>query len=195
MQTQECIPVGCVPPAAVSVGGMAFCHGLWLWSSGLVAFSWKEAFWLKMVFCYSLLVWWPSGWKGWNQSEGHQTRRPYQKATFNQKATKPEGHDRRPHPRADPPRSRQPQSRHPPGSRHPPRADPLEADVPWKQTSPQEQTPPLGADTHPGTDTPRSRHPPWSSHPLGADTPSLVNRILDTRLWKYYLAPNFICGR
>ena len=41
--TQECIPVGCVPPAAVSMGGgwpsvMAFCCGLLLCPSGLVAF-------------------------------------------------------------------------------------------------------------------------------------------------------------
>ena len=26
-------------------------------------------------------------------------------------------------------------------------------------------------------------------------TPLPVYRILDTRLWKYYLAPNFVCGR
>ena len=58
------------------------------------------AFWLKVVFCYGLVLW-PSGvvpsvmafWlKGWTPP-----RRSYQKATFNQKATKPEGHNRRPH--------------------------------------------------------------------------------------------------
>ena len=46
---------------------------------------------------------------------------------------------------------------------------PLVADTPWEQTSPLEQTPPLGADT------PQSRHP-WSRHPPeqtppGADSP------------------------
>ena len=80
-EIQECIPVGCVPPAAVAIGGggvgglhqatvMAF------WCGGLV-----------MAFC--------------------PPPRPYQKATFNQKATKPEGHNRRPLPPppqgADPP--------------------------------------------------------------------------------------------
>ena len=50
-ESHECIPIGCVPPAAVSIGGggggVAFCHGLLLWSS-------------VMPFCYGLLVWWPS---------------------------------------------------------------------------------------------------------------------------------------
>ena len=33
----------------------------------------------------------------------------------------------------------------------------------------------------------------WYPAYTEADPP--VNRILDTRLWKYYLAPNFVCGR
>ena len=32
-----------------------------------------------------------------------------------------------------------------------------------------------------------------SQHALRQTPP--VNRILDTRYWKYYLAPNFVCGR
>ena len=50
----------------------------------------------------------------------------------------------------------------------------------------------------PRAGTPWSR-PPWSRHPREqtppGQAPPLVNRILDTRLWKYYLAPNFVCGR
>ena len=40
-----------------------------------------------------------------------------------------------------------------------------------------------------GVSAPRGVYPSmhWGRHPP-------VNRILDTRLWKYYLAPNFICG-
>ena len=33
-----------------------------------------------------------------------------------------------------------------------------------------------------------------SQHALRQTLPP-VNRILDTRYWKYYLAPNFVCGR
>ena len=43
---------------------MAFCYGLLVWPSGLVAFSLKAAFWLKVVFCYGLQVW-PSGKAFW----------------------------------------------------------------------------------------------------------------------------------
>ena len=50
-----------------------------VWPSGLVTFSLKVAFWLKVVFCYGLQVW-PSGKAFWYwgvspnrpfQSEGH----------------------------------------------------------------------------------------------------------------------------
>ena len=47
--------------------------------------------------------------------------------------------------------------------------------------TPQEQAPP-------GAVTPPDQTPP------GPGTLP-VNRILDTRLWKYSLAPNFVCGR
>ena len=59
--------------------------------------------------------------------------------------------------------------------------------------------PPLGPDqTPPGAGTPQ--HPRTS---LVAGTPPLpqeqvpppVDRILGTRFWKYYLAPNFVCER
>ena len=47
--------------------------------------------------------------------------RPYQKATFNQKATKPEWHNRRPQQKATPPQSRHPPlGADPPRTRHPP---------------------------------------------------------------------------
>ena len=45
-------------------GCVAFCYGLLVWPSGLVAFSLKAAFWLKVVFCYGLQVW-PSGKAFW----------------------------------------------------------------------------------------------------------------------------------
>ena len=52
--------------------------------------------------CYGLLVWWPCYGL-------LPPPRPYQKATFNQKTTKPEGHNRRPHaPRSRPPRDQAP---------------------------------------------------------------------------------------
>ena len=48
----------------------------------------------------------------------------------------------------------------------------------------------------PGPDPPQ--FPPWvwawRPPPPGAGTP-VANRILDTRLWKYYVAPNFVWGR
>ena len=123
-------------------GGVAFCHGLLLWSSvmafwfgGLLVESglllWPSsvvAFW-----CGGLLLW-PSGWKGWN--------------------TPPEDHTRRL-----------------PSIRRPPNQKAI-----------------TEGPTPPGVDTPGSRHPPRSRHP------SLWTEFL-TRLWKYYLAPNFVCGR
>ena len=46
---------------------------------------------------------------------------------------------------------------------------------------------------------PREEAPPQRKHPLGGSTPweeaPPLNRILDTRLWKYYLAPNFVSGQ
>ena len=55
---------------------------------------------------------------------------------------------------------------------------------------PREQTHPPGADTPtPGADAPPAVDPPS----LGADTPLWTEFL--TRLWKYYLAPNFVCGR
>ena len=110
---------------------MAFwCGGLllWplLWPSGVVAF-WVVAFWCGAFCCGCLLLWWPS-------VMASASRRPYQKAAFNQKATKPEGitedHNRRPHALARQPPEQTPPARHPPrssltisrppGTRHPP---------------------------------------------------------------------------
>ena len=59
---------------------------------------------------------------------------------------------------------------------------------PWEQT-PWDQAPP------------QTRHLSWDQAPPPKQTPPRnqapppVNRILDTRLWKYYLTPNFVCGR
>ena len=90
-----------------------------------------------MPFCYGLLVWWPSGLVAFCYSL--PSRRPYQKATlnqkttFNQKATKPEDH----------------QTRRPLSTRRPPNQ---------KTTSNQKATKPEG---HPQT-----RHPPDQAPPL-----------------------------
>ena len=58
-----------------------------------------------------------------------------------------------------------------------------------------------------GLHTPLEQTPPGPGTPLGADSPGPgttprpvadpppMDRILDTRYWKYYLAPNFVCGR
>ena len=74
-------------------GGLLVESGLLLWPSG-------KAFW-----CGGLLVW------DHFQPEGLQTRRPpNQKATLNQKSTKPEGP-----PQSPSPPTRHPQTRHPPG--------------------------------------------------------------------------------
>ena len=72
---------------------MAFCCGLLLCPSVM-------AFWFGgLLIEGGLLV--ESGLLLWPSVVA--PRRPYHKATFNQKATKPEGHNRRPHPRAGPP--------------------------------------------------------------------------------------------
>ena len=92
---QECIPVGCVLPAAVAIpGGVSTRHPLSV-----------LAFW-----CGGLLLW-PSA---------PSPRTPYQKVTFNQKATKPEGHNRRPQQKAI-------------TEGHPPGADPPQEETPLLQ--------------------------------------------------------------
>ena len=84
-------------PSGVVPSVMAFwCGGLlvWcllLWSSGVVPSG-------MVAFCYGLLVWWPSGVVP--SVMAFCPRRPYQKATFNQRAphqkAKTEDHNRRP---------------------------------------------------------------------------------------------------
>ena len=72
------------------------------------------AFWLKVVFCYGLAFSCGAFCYGLLvERVGHPPpRRSYQKATFNQKATKPEGHNRTPHtPREQTPPQR-PAARH-----------------------------------------------------------------------------------
>ena len=130
--TQECIPVGCVPPAAVSIRGVAFCRGILLWSSvmpfcyggllieggplvesGLLLWPSGVVPSGVVAFCYGLLV---------ERLGTPPPRRPYQKAAFNQKTTKPEGHNRMPHP---------------PWEQTPPDQAP-----PWEQTPPEQTHPP-----------------------------------------------------
>ena len=53
-----CLLLGGVCSRGAWSGGLAFCYGLLVWPSGLVAL------WLKVVFCYGLLVW-PSGKAFW----------------------------------------------------------------------------------------------------------------------------------
>ena len=125
---------------------MPFCYGLLVcWP-----FDWRRPSGWKwssvMAFWCGLLVWWPSVMVFWLKGL-ELPRRPYQKATFNQKATKPEGHNRRPPPDQPPPQDQAPLAQC-----RPPRAD-----------TPLEQTP-LGADTPPEQTPPRTRHP-QTMHP------------------------------
>ena len=72
---------------------MAFwCGGLLLWPSGMLAF-----WYAGLLVCCLLL--WPSGVVP-SVMAFWPPRRPYQKAAFNQKATKPEGHNSRPQQKA-----------------------------------------------------------------------------------------------
>ena len=105
-----------------------------LWPSGVVA------------FCYGLLP--PPG-------------RPYQMAAFNQKAPKPEGHNRRPQQKAitegQPPGKRHPpRTKHPPGSRHPhqDQAPPPVADPPRPAARHAGVPPAMHAGTAPHTPPP-----------------------------------------
>ena len=52
----------------------------------------------------------------------------------------------------------------------------------------------------PGSRNPSDQIPPRAGTPVGPGTPLWyhtppVDRILDTRFWKYYLGPKFVCGR
>ena len=89
-----------------------YCYGLLVWWPPVMAF-----------WCGGLLVWclllWPSGVVAFCYGLP-APQRPYQKASFNQKTTKPEGHNRRPQQKATPPEQTPlgpgtPQARHPPG--------------------------------------------------------------------------------
>ena len=161
---QECIPVGCVPPAAVAIwGGVSTKNPLLLGASGVVAFC--------------------------------PPQRPYQKAAFNQKATKPEGHNRRPQQKAI-------------TEGHTP-----EQATPQNQAPPWDQAPPLGPGTPLGAGTPpRTRHPPWDQAPPKEENPPPtarharippamhagippppVNRI--TNMCKNLTLPQRRCGR
>ena len=51
---------------------------------------------------------------------------------------------------------------------------------------------PLGCG--PGPDPPQLPPWVWAWSPPSQDQAPSRDRILDTRLWKYYLAPNFVCG-
>ena len=127
---QECIPVGCVLPAAVAVRGGVSTRPL-LWPSGVVA------------FCYGLLVWWPSVmafWCGglllWPSAppEDHTRRLPSIRRPPNQKGIT-EDHNRRPHPppqeQALPLQTRYPPPPPPGADTTPPGTDPC-----WDQAPP-----------------------------------------------------------
>ena len=89
---QECIPVGCVMPAAVSVGGGGVWPSIMAFCCGLLLCSFVMAFWFGGLLIEggllveSGLLLWPSGMAFW--LKGLEPRRPYQKAAFNQKTTK-----------------------------------------------------------------------------------------------------------
>ena len=114
---------------------MAFCCGLLLCPS--VMALWFGGLLIEGgPLVESGLLLWPSGMAFWyvgilvlRVRNPTAPRRPYQKAAFNQKTTKPEGHNRRPHP---------------PGTRHPPGADPPQTrHPPWEQTPPEQTHPPV----------------------------------------------------
>ena len=156
IKKQEYIPVWCIPPAAVSIGGSPPDNPLEWGETPLVpeGLTTPEGHNRRPLSTRR-----PPSTRRLPSIRGHQTRRRLSiRRPPNQKAT-PEGHQtRRPHQKAITEGHTLHQTRHP---------------------APQEQTP-LGADTPPVADTPQSRHPP------GADTPPPpVNRILDTCLWKY----------
>ena len=167
---QECIPVGCVPPAAIAVWGVGvgghglhqapqvafWCGGLLLWPSGVVPSG-------VVAFCYGLLA-----------PEDHTRRPPSIRRPPNQKAIT-EGHNRRPQQKAITEGHTLAQAGTPlgpgthPGTRHPPPQD----QTPWEQT-PQEQTPPPG-------DLLQGMLGYHLQGMLGYPRPT-VNRIFDTRL-------------
>ena len=103
-----------------------------------------------------LLLWWTT----LDDSIGGCTRRPYQKATFNQKAIT-EGHTKRPFQKAtfsQKASKRRSLSLSPEAGRSHQRQTPLEADPPGKNMAPDRK---------------------WHHAP--------VNRMTDRRLWKHYL--------
>ena len=150
---------------------VVFCYGLLVRAPGVVP-SGLVAFWLKVVFCYGLLVR-PSGVVAFCYS----LRRPYQnatlnqKTTFNQKATKPEGYfEPEGHQTIRPLWTRRHQTTRPPYQK-----------APNQKTTKPEGTKPEGHtrrphpwSRHPQNRHPPSRHPPeqtpWADTP-GADTP------------------------
>ena len=88
---------------------VVFCYGLLVW------FFWlKVAFWLKMVFCYGLLV----------ERVGTSPRKTIPEGHLQSEGTKAEGHQsRRPHQKAiteGTPTPGTPWDQSPPRSRHPP---------------------------------------------------------------------------
>ena len=106
-------------------------------------------------FCGGLLVWWPSVMAFWPPSPKIITEGRLQR-----KATKQEGHNRRPQQKAIT-EGHTPQGQAPPGSRPPP---------PWDQARPLQQTP-LG----PGT--------PWDQAPPGREPPAARHAGIAASLW------------
>ena len=167
---QKCIPIGCVPPAAVAApGGLHQAHPPRIDTPTEIRHPQEQT----------------------PPSKHPPSRCPPGTATLPEQtpplgSSQPPGADtpweqippkqmppRNSHPpRADTPLGEQPT----PGSRHPLGADTPQADAPQEQPPSQSRHPPWGAAT-PGSSHPREQTPPGSRHPPGADPP--VNRFTD----------------
>ena len=126
-------------------GGVCTRHpSLLLWPSGMVAF------WYGGLLVWCLLVWWPSVTAF---CYGLLPPKPYQEAIFNQKATKPEGHQTR---RYQTRRSPNQKVTKPEGhqTRRPQQKAITEGHTPWDQAPPR-----ADPQAPPGT-----RHPPAARH-------------------------------
>ena len=76
-----CIAGGTPACLAAGLGGVCYWEGGCLVlgvasSQGVGLLLWPSV----VVFCYALLVWWPSGMVFWGGAEGHNRRPPHQKA-------------------------------------------------------------------------------------------------------------------
>ena len=121
-------------------------------------------------------------------------------------AWSPGNHAHPPGNHAHPQQPRTPPNNHTPPGNH--ACPPATTHTPSNHTCPLQQPctlpsnhtcPPL-ATTHTPPETmhaPQQPRTPPGNHtsPATMPAPPPVDRILDTRFWKYYLGPNFVCGR